>query len=114
MAFFAEIPDRTAAESAIRAILLVEHDEQAAPTEADAWYNYQLVALQVIRDGTPVGTVTRVDHLPAQDLLAIETDRGEVLLPFVKQFVAEVDLNGGRILITPPAGLFESLPDDEE
>jgi 16S rRNA processing protein RimM len=60
-----------------------------------------------------VGRVVRVDHLPAQDLLAIATGGGEVLVPFVKAIVPEVDLTAGTVTLTPPAGLFEELPDDE-
>jgi 16S rRNA processing protein RimM len=52
-----------------------------------------------------------VDHLPAQDLLAIETSNGEVLVPFVKQIVPSVDIKTGQVVLTPPAGLFEvNLP----
>jgi 16S rRNA processing protein RimM len=58
-----------------------------------------------------VGNVIRVDHLPAQDLLAIETSNGEVLVPFVKQIVPSVDIQKRQIVLTPPAGLFEiNLP----
>jgi 16S rRNA processing protein RimM len=60
-----------------------------------------------------VGRVARVDHLPAQDLLAIATAGGEVLVPFVKAIVPEVDIAAGTVTLTPPAGLFEELPDDE-
>jgi len=57
--------------------------------------------------------VARVDHLPAQDLLAIATASGEVLVPFVAAIVPSVDIVAGTVTITPPAGLFEELPDDE-
>ena len=60
-----------------------------------------------------VGTVARVDHLPAQDLLAVDTADGEVLVPFVKAIVPSVDIEAGIVTVTPPAGLFEELPDDE-
>jgi 16S rRNA processing protein RimM len=55
-----------------------------------------------------------VDHLPAQDLLAIETSTGEVLVPFVKQIVPLVDIQKRQVVLTPPAGLFEvNLPGGE-
>ena len=41
------------------------------PTEDDAWYDHQLVGLDVVRDGAVVGRVVRVDHFPAQDLLIV-------------------------------------------
>lgn len=113
VAFFKDVNDRTTAESLIKAILLVEHDPAEAPEE-DAWYDHQLVGLAVIRDGVTVGTVTRLDHLPAQDLLHVETDAGDVMVPFVKAIVPAVDIAAGTITVTPPAGLFEPLPDDAD
>ena len=31
-------------------------------------------------------------------------------MPFVKAIVPEVDIAAGRVVVTPPAGLFEELP----
>lgn len=107
MIFLEGVTDRSIAESLIKAILLIEQPLDQLPEEPDAWYDHQLVGLQVIREGVAVGKVLRVDHLPAQDLLAIDADGAEVLVPFVKAFVPEVDVAAGRILITPPLGLFE-------
>lgn len=111
--FFQDVDDRTVAESLVRAILWVDQDAAELPTEPDAWYDHQLVGLRAVRDGVDVGRVARVDHFPAQDLLAIETGSGEVLVPFVAAIVPTVDLAGGTVTLTPPAGLFEELPDDE-
>lgn len=113
VAFFVGVADRTAAETLIKAILWVDQDAAELPEESDAWYDHQLVGLRALRDGSPVGVVARVDHLPAQDLLAIKTDAGEVLVPFIKLFVPAVDLAAGTVTLTPPAGLFEDLPDDD-
>jgi len=113
--FFDGIDDRTAAESLVRAILWIDQDA-AETSEEDAWYDHQLVGLDVIRDDAVVGRVVRVDHLPAQDLLIVrpsgEAER-EVLVPFVAAIVPEVDIAAGRIVVTPPMGLFEDVPDEE-
>lgn len=113
VAFFVGVDDRTAAETLARAILLIDHDPTESPAEPDAWYDHQLVGLRALRDGDEVGTVARVDHLPAQDLLAIDTGDREVLVPFVQAFVPTVDVEAGTLVVTPPNGLFEDLPDDE-
>ena len=112
--FLDGIDDRTAAESIVRAILWIDQDT-AAPTEEDAWYDHQLTGLEVVRDGEVVGRVVRIDHLPAQDLLIVRTgvDR-EVLVPFVKAIVPEVDVAAGRVDVTPPPGLFEDLADADD
>ncbi|GAA2081520.1 ribosome maturation factor RimM [Pseudolysinimonas kribbensis] len=113
VAFFAGVDDRTAAETLVKAILWVDHDETELPEEQDAWYDHQLVGLRALRDGVEVGLVARVDHLPAQDLLAIAVGEGEVLVPFVAAIVPAVDIEAGTVTLTPPAGLFEDLPDDD-
>ena len=114
--FFEGVDDRTAAESVVKAILWVDQpaDEAAEP---DAWYDHQLIGLAVIRDGERIGEVVHVDHLPAQDLLVVKTPgpkRREVMVPFVQAIVPEVDLDAGTITVTPPAGLFEELPESDE
>lgn len=114
VAFFKGVPDRTVAESLVKAILWVDQDLAEASDEEDAWYDHQLVGLAVLRDGIRVGAVSLVDHLPAQDLLHVTTDAGEVLVPFVKAIVPSVDVEAGTLTVTPPAGLFEELPGDEE
>jgi 16S rRNA processing protein RimM len=112
--FFKGVDDRSEAETLIKAILWVNQDPAELPEEEDAWYDHQLVGLKALRDGELVGLVARVDHLPAQDLLAIATDRGEVLVPFVKAIVPAVDIEAGTVTLTPPPGLLEELPDDDE
>lgn len=109
--FFAGVDDRETAESLVRAILWVDHDAAELPAESDAWYDHQLVGLRALRDGAEVGRVIRVDHLPAQDLLAIGTAGGEVLVPFVSAIVPNVDIAAGTVTLTPPPGLFEELPE---
>lgn len=111
--FFKGVEDRTAAEALIKAILWVDQDPTELPDEPDAWYDHQLVGLDVVRDGVSVGLVARVDHLPAQDLLIVKTPTGEVMVPFVAAIVPSVDVTTGIVTITPPVGLFEEIPDDE-
>jgi 16S rRNA processing protein RimM len=107
--FLKDVSDRTQAESLIKAILLVEQPLDVSPQEPDAWYDHQLAGLKVMRDGAEIGTLLRVEHMPAQDLLIIKTEEAEVLLPFVKAFVPKVDVSAGVIEITPPGGLFEQI-----
>jgi 16S rRNA processing protein RimM len=121
---FAGVADRTGAEQ-LRGVLLVV-DAEDAPTVAgsaedvDEWYDHQLVGLAVqTLDGRPLGTVKRVEHLPVQDLLVIRParpvpDGGDVLVPFVRAIVPVVDVQGGRILLDPPGGLFEPVEGDGE
>jgi 16S rRNA processing protein RimM len=109
--FFEEIADRTAAESIVKAILWIDQSEAESLVEPDAWYGHQLAGLSVRRDGQEIGTVTEVQHFPAQDILVVKTPRGEVLVPFVSVIVPEVNIEERFISVTPPLGLFETLDD---
>lgn len=111
--FFEGVDDRTEAESLVKAILWVDHDDDAVSREPDAWYDHQLIGLDVVRDGEVIGRIARVDHLPAQDLLIVSSGDREVMVPFVAAIVPEVDVEAGRVVVTPPAGLFEDLADDD-
>lgn len=116
--FFSEVPDRTAAESIVRAILWIDEEVVAAGREDNAWYTHELVGLRVVSegaDGAPetLGTVAEVQHFPAQDLLAVSTDNGIVLVPFVEEIVPKVDLAAGIVTMTPPSGLFEAQAADQ-
>ena len=112
--FLEGIQDRSQAETLVKAILLIETDLEQLPEDPEAWYDHQLVGLNALVGEEVVGKVIRVDHLPAQDLLAIETSNGEVLVPFVKQIVPSVDIKKGQVVLTPPTGLFEvNLPGGE-
>lgn len=112
VAFFEGVDDRTAAESLVKAILWIDQPTDE-PDEPDAWYDYQLVGLRALRDGVEVGTIARVEHLPAQDLLVVRAGDRDVLVPFVSAIVPLVDVASGTVTLTPPAGLFEELADED-
>ncbi|MFT4233379.1 MAG: ribosome maturation factor RimM [Leucobacter sp.] len=110
--FFEELPDRTAAEGIVRAILWIDEQAVAAGEEENAWYDHQLVGMSVMRGETVLGAVAEVQHMPAQDLLVVTTDRGTVLVPFVEAIVPSVDVEARVVRVTPPAGLFEEVPEE--
>jgi len=58
--------------------------------------------------GDEVGVVTALESRPSQDLLVLRlTDGREALVPFVTAIVPEVDIEGGRVVLDPPAGLLD-------
>lgn len=105
---FAEVPDRTAAEQLRGAVLLADTDDLPPTGDEDEFYDHQLAGLAAeLADGTSLGTVTEVLHTPGGELLALDHDGREVLIPFVRAIVPTVDVAGGRIVVDPPEGLFE-------
>jgi 16S rRNA processing protein RimM len=112
---FAEVLDRAAAE-AVRGTLLiatVEPDER--PAEPGEFYDRQLIGLTAATpDGVEVGMVGSVLHLPAQDVLEIETATGIRLIPFVAALVPDVDLDAGRLTVVDVAGLLDDRDASDE
>jgi 16S rRNA processing protein RimM len=42
----------------------------------------------------------------------VDYNETEVMVPFVKQLVPEVNVAENRVVITPPLGLFEDIEED--
>ncbi|CAL9543090.1 ribosome maturation factor RimM [Streptomyces sp. enrichment culture] len=106
---FAGVRDRNAAEALRNILLIADVDPEERPEEPDEYYDHQLIDLDVVlADGTEVGRITEVSHLPYQDLFVVERpDGSEVLIPFVGEIVTEVDLDAQRAVIVPPPGLID-------
>lgn len=106
---FDGVADRNAAEALRGTLVHVERAEDEVPDEPDDYYDSSLIGCHaVLDDGTAVGDVEDVLHLPAQDLLVVRRpDGAEVLVPFVAAIVPEVDLEGRRIVLDPPDGLLD-------
>jgi 16S rRNA processing protein RimM len=83
----------------------VRPEERVALPE-DSFYASDIIGLEVVtKDGRALGKLEKILPYPAQDLFQI----GEILIPAVKEFIVEVDIPGGRIIVDPPQGL---LPDE--
>jgi len=107
---FAGIDDRNAAERLTNLRLFVPRTRLPA-TQADEFYHADLIGLKAVdAQGHEFGTVIAVQNFGAGDLLEIKTPEGgeTVMLPFTVTTVPAVDIAGGRIVIDPPQGLFNS------
>ena len=110
---FNEIADRNQAETLRGARLEIEVSDEPED-DSDEWYEHELLDLKVMLDGEQVGVITALRTNPAQDLLVFEdADGEEIYLPFVDEFVPEIDPEAGIVVITPPAGLLTLNSDDE-
>jgi 16S rRNA processing protein RimM len=58
-------------------------------------------------DGTEIGKVVDIVHIPGQDLLVIEYKEREVMIPFVKEIVPTVDVKAHKITIVDKEGLLD-------
>ncbi|MDP9101502.1 MAG: ribosome maturation factor RimM [Actinomycetota bacterium] len=110
---FVGVADRTAAEALRDTLLLVDPGELAPLDDPDLFHDFELVGLRAeLLDGTHLGHVGEVLHLPHGDVLAIRREgvavgSAEVLVPFVAAMVPVVDVAGGRVVLDPPGGLLD-------
>lgn len=106
---FEGVRDRTAAEALRNTLLIAEVDPEELPEDPEEFYDHQLMDLDVVlADGTGIGRITEITHLPSQDLFIVERPDGtEVMIPFVEEIVSEIDLEEQRAVITPPPGLLD-------
>ena len=103
---FQEAIDRTAVEKLRDTLLLADVDMADEAVVEGEYHVQQLVGLEVVdTSGNAFGELADVLNLPGQDVLAINTPNGEVLIPFVKEFVPTIDLENRKITIAPPEGL---------
>ncbi|MFE5945700.1 ribosome maturation factor RimM [Streptomyces sp. NPDC056480] len=106
---FEGVRDRNAAEALRNILLIAEVDPTEMPEEEDEYYDHQLMDLDVVlADGTEIGRITEISHLPSQDLFIVERPDGtELMIPFVESIVTEIDLEEQRAVIDPPPGLID-------
>jgi 16S rRNA processing protein RimM len=109
IAQFEGIHDRSLAEALRGVLLQVDSAGVPPPDDPDEFHDHQLVGLSVVSvDGPVLGTVARIDHAPASDLIVLaKAGGGTALIPFVSQIVPTVDLAAGRVVVDLPEGLLD-------
>ena len=108
MLTFNQIVDRNEAERLRNSRLYAEVDLDQSVDEDESYHVEQLKGMKVQGiDGLEIGIVIDVENLPGQDLLKVETAKGERLIPMVQQFVEEINLNERRIVVRVPDGLVD-------
>lgn len=104
----AGLSSRTPEVEALRGRSLLIPAADAAPLDEGEVFFHQLVGLRVVAGGEEVGRVRDVYEAPSGHLLAVERrGRKELMLPFVREMIRRVDVEGGELEIDPPAGLLE-------
>ena len=86
----------------LRGAYLCVAPEEARPLPPGEWFVWQLVGLTAVDpQGGEIGRVSDVESGAAHDVLVVATPAGERRFPMVAAFVSEVDLQAGRLLLTP-------------
>jgi 16S rRNA processing protein RimM len=96
------IEDRDLAGSLRGSELLLGREELDAPEEGE-FYVGDLVGLKAYDEaGARVGSVSDILETPAHEVLVVQDYDEEIYVPFTFEHVPKVDLEGGRIVVSPP------------
>ena len=97
---FKEVTDRNHAEVLRNTLLIAEVDTAESNDSPDSFHITQIVGCAAFDSaGNLIGTIVDVLALPAQDTLVIDRNGKELLVPFVKAHVPQIDLAERRITI---------------
>ena len=87
-------------------------NDAAVPLPANEFYIHDLVGCVVTtQDGRVLGELNAVLLGPANDIYVVGRGKEEILLPAIKDVIANVDIAARRITVTLTPGL---LPDEAE
>jgi 16S rRNA processing protein RimM len=105
------VADRTAAE-ALRGLRLYVERDRLPETGEREWYEADLIGLTVIgADGRDWGKVVAFHDFGAGSVMEVS---GGLMLPFTDEAVPKIDVEGGRIMVEPPAGLLAGGAEKED
>ena len=102
---FRGIDSISEAEKHIGNEIKIAEDELPAPEEG-AYYTFQLKGCQVFTTtGEFVGTVTDVLDSGGTEILKVDCDDEETLIPFAQSYMKSIDTDQRRIEVELPEGL---------
>lgn len=104
---FAGSGDRDQAEE-LRGLWLEIPRSQVPPAEPGTYYQYELVGCLCRVSGEELGRVAEVVEDGGGLLLIVEGEGRRIPVPFVREFLREVDVAGARIDLELPPGLVET------
>ena len=104
-----DVADRDTAETLRNKDVQIRAEEAVALPRGQ-FYWHQVIGLRVEDTSThqPIGTVADILETGANDVYVVRGERGEILVPAIKDVIKDIDPAAGRMLIEPLPGM---LPD---
>ncbi len=103
---FANITDRNGAENMRGVALFIPSDALPPPAKEEIYYSDLKGMAVVADDGKDVGIIADVFSNGAQDIIVVINKGNEMLLPYTKDVVAEIDTSTRQLLLLPFAEQF--------
>jgi 16S rRNA processing protein RimM len=86
---------------------VLAESEDLASLRSDEFYHFEIEGCEVYEEGgAHLGKVAGIDFISANDVLTVETESGEILIPFIKRVISSVDIKAKKITIRKIEGLY--------
>ncbi len=96
---FKGVDDREAARELVGKEIWLPEDQAIKLPEGE-YFVHDLIGLQVVTtEGELLGRVEEVMLMGGNDVYVVRGEKGETLIPAVEEFVKEVDVKGGKIVV---------------
>lgn len=87
--------------------LIVTRGQLPEPEEGEFFW-CDLIGLSVVTDaGESLGTLTEIISTGSNDVYVVTSGEREYLIPALEDVVVKVDLEAGKMTVSPPEGLFD-------
>ena len=93
-------------------ILFMDRDETVLPE--GCYFIQDLIGLDVVDadNGRNYGKITDVSSYGASDIYTVRKNGKDFLFPAAPEFIEKTDIEGGKLLIRPIAGIFDDDTED--
>ena len=105
---FNELDGRDKVED-LRGMEICARRSDLPESSRDEWYLHDIEGILVrLEDGTELGRIEEFILTGESEVWVVRDDSGrEVMLPAAEEFVLDVDLDQGILVVSPPEGLLE-------
>lgn len=82
---------------------LIKIDKSESPKLPEGvYYHYQIIGLNVYNtNGDYLGEVKEIIETASNDVYVVKSDDEEYLIPAIKDFIAEIDIESKKMIVTP-------------
>ena len=101
---FKEIDSIEKAETYKESLLLID-SEVLKKIDNDTFYHYELLDMEVYYKDELIGKISEISDNGPQDLIRVEKNKKSFLVPFLDEFIENIDIENKRIILKNIEGL---------
>lgn len=105
--WFKDLNSKAEVETLTGQLIWKERPKGKMVNTPDGYFVYQLIDLRIMENDQCLGVVSDVIEGPVYDYLQVFRNNKEFLLPFIRVYVKNIDLQAGSITVECPKGFWE-------